>query len=75
MYIKLAFKNIFRNKARTLITLGAISFGCISLIITGGFMEDSFTQMREGYIRGFLGHIQAYKKGYLTRELQGPLIT
>ena len=72
MYIKLAFKNIFRNKARTLITLGAISFGCISLIITGGFMEDSFSQMREGYIRGFLGHIQIYKEGYLDKGASKP---
>lgn len=72
MYIKLAFKNILRNKARTLITLGAISFGCISLIITGGFMEDSFTQMREGYIRGFLGHIQVYKQGYLDEGASRP---
>lgn len=72
MYIRLAFKNIFRNKARTLITLGAISFGCISLIITGGFMEDSFSQMREGYIRGFLGHIQIYKEGYLDKGASKP---
>lgn len=72
MYIRLAFKNILRNKARTLITLGAIAFGCISLIITGGFMEDSFSQMREGYIRGFLGHIQIYKEGYLDKGASKP---
>src|SRR4030067_2514846 len=72
MYIKLAFKNIFRNKARTLLTLGAISFGCISLIITGGFIEDTFTQMREAYIRGFLGHIQIYKEGYLDKGASKP---
>lgn len=72
MYIRLAFKNILRNKARTLITLGAIAFGCISLIITGGFMEDSFSQMREGFIRGFLGHIQIYKEGYLEKGASKP---
>ncbi|HED00558.1 MAG TPA: ABC transporter permease [Proteobacteria bacterium] len=65
--LKLAFRNVFRNKVRSLITLAAIAFGCISLIIAGGFFEDTFLQMREGYIHGHLGHIQVYEKGYLEK--------
>lgn len=72
MYLRLAFKNIFRNKTRSFITLGAIAFGCISLIITGGFMEDSFTQLREGYVRGLLGHLQIYKRGFLEKGVARP---
>ena len=38
MYLRLAFRNIFRNRLRSLITLAAIAFGCISLTIAGGFI-------------------------------------
>ncbi|CAG1064659.1 Lipoprotein-releasing system transmembrane protein LolE [uncultured bacterium] len=72
MYLRLAFRNIFRNKVRSLITLGAISFGCISLIIAGGFIENTFIQLRESYIRSFLGHIQVYKKGFLEQGVARP---
>jgi putative ABC transport system permease protein len=72
MYLKLAFKNIFRNKVRSAITLAAISFGCISLIIMGGFMEDTFTQMRESYIRSFLGHMQVYKQDFYEKGSANP---
>lgn len=70
--LKLAFRNVFRNKVRSLITLAAIAFGCISLIIAGGFFEDTFLQMREGYIHSHLGHLQVYKKGYLEKGNASP---
>jgi len=72
MYLKLAFKNIFRNKIRSAITLGAISFGCVSLIIMGGFIEDSFMQLRESYIKSFLGHMQVHKKGFFEKGSATP---
>lgn len=72
MYLKLAFKNIFRNKVRSVITLAAIAFGCVSLIITGGFIEDTFTQMRESYIRSFLGHMQIYKQDFYEKGSATP---
>ncbi len=71
-YLRLAFRNVFRNKTRSLITLGAIAFGCISLIIAGGFMEDVFFKIRESYIHSFLGHIQIYKKGFLEKGVARP---
>ena len=70
--LKLAVRNVFRNRVRTLITLAAISFGCISLIVAGGFFEDTFLQMREGVIHSHLGHIQIYKKGYLEKGSARP---
>ena len=70
--IKLAFRNVFRNKIRTLITLAAISFGAISIIIAGGFFEDTFMQMRESTIHSHLGHIQLYRKGYNDHGSSAP---
>lgn len=70
--VRLAFRNIFRNRVRSSITLGAISFGCISLILAGGFFQDTFLRMREAYIHAHLGHIQVYQKGYLAKGNSRP---
>jgi putative ABC transport system permease protein len=70
--LRLAVRNVFRNKVRSVITLAAIAFGCISLIVAGGFFEDTFLQMREGVIHSHLGHIQVYKKGYLENGSARP---
>ncbi|SDT97251.1 ABC transporter permease [Desulfobacula phenolica] len=70
--IKLAVRNIFRNKIRTLITLAAIAFGSVSIIIAGGFFEDTFMQMREAVIHSHLGHIQIYSKGYNDHGSSAP---
>lgn len=70
--VRLAFRNIFRNGVRSSIALAAISFGCISLILAGGFFHDSFLRMREAYIHAHLGHIQVYQKGYLQKGNSRP---
>jgi putative ABC transport system permease protein len=71
-YLKIAFRNIFRNKVRSYITLGAIAFGCISLIFTGGFIYDTFVKVRESLIHSQLGHIQIYKEGYFEKGSSKP---
>ena len=71
-YLKIAFRNIFRNKVRSYITLGAIAFGCISLILTGGFINDTFIKLRESLIHSQFGHIQIYKKGYFKKGSSKP---
>jgi putative ABC transport system permease protein len=70
--LRLAFRNIFRNRVRSAITLAAISFGCISLILAGGFFQDTFLRMREAYIHAHLGHIQVYQKGYMEKGNSRP---
>lgn len=70
--VRLAFRNIFRNRVRSVITLAAISFGSISLILAGGFFHDTFLRMREAYIHAHLGHIQVYQKGYLAKGNSRP---
>ncbi len=64
MTLKIALRNIFRHKARSVITLSTIVFGCVALIFIGGYFEDIFKQLRESYIRSQVGHIQIFKKGF-----------
>ena len=68
----LAFRNIFRHKLRTALTLAAILFGVVGLMISGGFIEDLFFQLREFTIHSQLGHIQIYRHGYLEQGRQKP---
>ncbi|MBN1932676.1 MAG: ABC transporter permease [Desulfobacterales bacterium] len=70
--LRLSIRNVFRNRIRSFITLSAIAFGAISLIIAGGFFEDSFMQMREAYIHSYLGHIQVHKKGFSDKGSAKP---
>jgi putative ABC transport system permease protein len=62
---RLAFRNIFRNRLRTALTLAAIVCGVAAVILSGGFIEDVFIQLRESTIHSRLGHIQITRQGYL----------
>lgn len=70
--IKLAFRNVFRNRTRSLITISAIAFGCMSIIFAGGFMDYTIMYTREEYIRNILGHIQIARKGYFEKGIALP---
>lgn len=76
--LKLAFRNTFRNRSRTALTLAAIITGVAAIIVSGGFVEDIFIQLRESTIHSRLGHLQIFRKGYLEygqREPSRYLIT
>jgi len=66
--LKISFRNVFRNKRRTLITIAGIVIGSSFLAIFGGFVEYVFWGMKESTIHSGLGHIQVYKKDYLQSE-------
>lgn len=70
--IKLAFRNIFRQRVRTAITLAAIVFGVTGLILGGGFVRDIFFQLGEALIHSQSGHLQVVKTGYFTYGSRSP---
>ena len=73
MLAKIAFRNIFRNRRRTLITLLVLVMGAAGMILFGGYKEMNFWGLRETTIRNRLGHLQLYRKGYLSTDSQKPL--
>ena len=67
-FLLLAFRNVFRNKRRTLMTLLVVSGGVAGLLLAGGFFSFMFSGLREGTIRNGLGHLQIYSARYFERD-------
>ncbi|MBS0354858.1 MAG: ABC transporter permease [Proteobacteria bacterium] len=72
MYLKLALRNVLRQKARTAMTLAAIVFGVIGLILAGGFVQDTFIQLGEVIIHSQTGHLQVFKKDFVEKGTRSP---
>jgi putative ABC transport system permease protein len=72
LYLKLAIRNVFRNRRRTLITVAAMGFGAAAIIVFGGFVNAIYWGVRESTIRSQVGHIQLYRKGYSEKGNLAP---
>ena len=71
LFYKLAWRNIFRNKKRTIITALAIGIGIAALIYTDAVMLGMQKNMIESLTSTYLGEAQIHRKGYTeTQELE-----
>jgi len=73
MLMTIAFRNLFRNQRRTLITALVLVFGVVAMLLFGGYKEVSFWGIREGAARAQYGHLQIYAPGYSESDSQRPL--
>ncbi len=65
--LKLAARNVFRQRGRSAATLMAIAFGVVALILSGGFIKDTIDELGEAVIYAQTGHIQVSREGYRER--------
>lgn len=72
LYLKLAIRNVFRNRRRTLITVAAMGFGAAAIIVFGGFVNSIYLGVRESTIRSQVGHLQLYRKGFSEKGTLAP---
>jgi putative ABC transport system permease protein len=70
--LTLALRNVFRQRGRTAITLAAIAFGVVGLLLSGGFVRDIFLQLGEAVIHSQSGHLQAAKTGFQAGGTRKP---
>lgn len=66
--IKLAWRNLWRNVRRTLITISAMSLGLSIMILTFSLVEGMNRQMVRYTTNLSAGHIQIHKKGYFESK-------
>jgi putative ABC transport system permease protein len=67
-FLLLAFRNVFRNRRRTVMTLLMVGGGVAGLLLVGGFFAFMFHGLRESTIRNGLGHIQIFTAEHFERD-------
>ena len=68
MFLKLAWRNIWRNRRRTVITISAIFFAIFLSIIQRSMKIGSLERMVDSMVGSFLGHLQVHQKGYWDEQ-------
>ena len=63
-YIKLAWRNIWRNKRRTLICAASIFFGVVLSSFMSSMQEGSYEMYIKTIVNFYSGYIQVHQKGY-----------
>lgn len=72
-WMKLAIRNILRNKRRSLVTLSAIAVGFAAVSLFRGYTDNTYYGLRESAVRGEgLGHLNIYKAGWLEKGKLDP---
>lgn len=64
MLLKLAWRNIWRNSRRSLITIASIMFAVFFAIIARSFQLGMYEKMISSMVEYNTGYIQLHKKGY-----------
>ena len=67
-WIKIAFRNIVKNKRRSFVTLLAIATGFAAVSLFRGYADNTYWGLRQMAVRGEgLGHLTIYKRGWLKK--------
>lgn len=67
--IKLAWKNIWRNKYRTGITITSIFFAVILSVVTSSLQDGVFDNLIRNVVSFYSGYVQVHKKGYWDERI------
>jgi ABC-type lipoprotein release transport system permease subunit len=71
MWWSMSWRNLWRNRRRTLLTIAAISLGQLVLIIMVSFMSGMFDMMLEQVAKSGMGHVQLHHPEYLEKKATG----
>ncbi len=62
--MKIGWRNLWRNKRRSLVVISSIAIGIFFMIFSMAFMNGMNVQMIENTIKTSLGHIAVHKTGF-----------
>lgn len=68
MESKMAWRNIWRNPRRTLLTILAIAFACLVLVFMLSFQFGCYETMINSSVKISTGHLKIQAKGYLENQ-------
>lgn len=67
MILKIAFRNIFRQKRRTILTALAMIVGFTLSSLFIGWSDGTYSNIISTFTGNRIGHIQVHSKGYLDK--------
>jgi putative ABC transport system permease protein len=67
LIFRIAWRNIFRQKRRTILTVLTMFGGFTLSAISIGWADGTYNRIIDMFTRNRLGHIQIHAKGYLDR--------
>ncbi|WP_277480539.1 ABC transporter permease [Catalinimonas alkaloidigena] len=68
MFLTLAWRNLWRNKRRTFITMASIIFAVLLAILLNSVKEGMLDKMQENVVSYYTGAVQVHKKGYWNEK-------
>src|SRR5688572_20141351 len=71
--LKLAVRNLRRNRRRTAITLVAMVVGVTGMVALRAFINGQQEVIVENIVKGRIGALQVHKTGYVKNVLTSPL--
>jgi putative ABC transport system permease protein len=60
----IAWRNLWRNKRRSLVVITSIALGILSMVLSAALMNGMNNQMVENTISTSLGHVAVHRKGF-----------
>lgn len=75
MLLALAWKNIWRNKVRSIVVILAITFGLIGGVLSVGIMQGWIAQRVDDAIHNEVSHIQIHESKYLENDELGYIVS
>ena len=67
MILKIAIRNVLRQKRRSILTILTMFGGFTLAAFSIGWSEGTYTRVIDMFTRNRLGHIQVHREGYLDR--------
>ena len=68
LLLKLGYRNLWRNRRRTLLTMSAMALATALLILTLGIYDGMLWDMVDGATELYYGHVRITAKGYLDKQ-------
>lgn len=64
MYLRLAWRNIWRNRRRTLITAASVFFAVLLAVLMRSLQHGAYDNMIRNAVGMYLGYVQVHHQGY-----------
>ncbi len=66
--LKLSWKNLWRSRSRTAVTISAVSFAVILSVVTSSLQDGVFDHFVRNLVSYYSGYIQVHAKGYWDQQ-------